>query len=87
MNSVIVKIRIASAKEVARPTSNTQAGIGKIIMTMIAMSAMASSMVGLKSSLTDSFGTDFFSYLKAIRSRPDDPANVKPAFSVPVVRD
>ena len=51
------------------------------------MSAMASSMVGLKSSLTDSFGTDFFSYLKAIRSRPDDPANVKPAFSVPVVRD
>ena len=48
MKSVTVKIRIAKAKEAARPISRTQAGIGKIIITMIAMSASASRIVGWK---------------------------------------
>ena len=51
MKSVIVKIRIASAKEAARPISRTQAGIGRIIITMTAMSASASSTVGWKTRL------------------------------------
>jgi hypothetical protein len=59
MKSVIVNMSMASAKDVARPTSSTQAGIGRIIMTIIAMSAIASRIVGLKSSLTDRFGTVF----------------------------
>ncbi len=46
MKRVMVKIRIAMAKEAARPRSSTQAGIGRIIMAMTAMSAMASSTVG-----------------------------------------
>ena len=46
MNSVTVKIRIASAKEAARPISSTHDGTGRIIMTMIAISASASSTVG-----------------------------------------
>jgi hypothetical protein len=46
MKSVTVNIRIASAKEAARPTSSTQAGIGRIIMTMTAISASASRIVG-----------------------------------------
>ena len=49
MNSVMVKIKIASAKDAARPTSSTQAGIGRIIITMIAISASARRTVGLKS--------------------------------------
>ena len=46
MNSVTVNIRIASANEAARPTSSTQAGIGRIIITMTAISASASRTVG-----------------------------------------
>ena len=46
MNSVLVKIRIASPKEAARPTSSTQAGIGRIIITITASSASAISTVG-----------------------------------------
>ena len=53
MNRVTVKISIASAKEAARPMSKIHAGIGRIIMTMIAISAMASSTVGWKSSRID----------------------------------
>ena len=49
MNSVMVKIRIARPKEAARPTSSTQDGIGRIIITMIAINASASSTVGLNS--------------------------------------
>ena len=47
MKSVTVNIKIASAKEAAKPMSSTQAGIGKIIMTMIAIRANASNVVGL----------------------------------------
>ena len=46
MNSVTVKIRIASAKETANPMSRSQAGIGRTIMTMTAISASASITVG-----------------------------------------
>lgn len=46
MNNVTVNIKIASANEAARPTSKTQAGIGRIIMTMIAIKASASRIVG-----------------------------------------
>ena len=46
INSVIVNISIASAKEAARPTSNIHGGIGKIIMTMIIIKATARSTVG-----------------------------------------
>ena len=46
MKRVTVKIRIATAKEAARPMSSTQAGIGRIIMTMTAINARARRMVG-----------------------------------------
>ena len=46
MKSVTVEIRMAMAKDAARPRSSTKAGIGRIIMTMTAISAMASSTVG-----------------------------------------
>ena len=46
MKSVMVKMRIAIANEAARPRSSTQAGIGRIIMAMTAISAMASITVG-----------------------------------------
>ncbi len=46
MNSVMVKIRIASANDAARPMSSTHAGIGSTIMAITAISAMASSTVG-----------------------------------------
>ncbi len=46
MKRVTVKIRIASAKEAARPISSIQDGIGRTIMTMTAMSASASRIVG-----------------------------------------
>ena len=55
MNNVTVKIRIAKAKDAARPTSKTHAGTGKIIMTMIAMSAIASRTGGLKKAETVKF--------------------------------
>lgn len=51
MKSVTVKIKIASPKDAARPTSRTQDGIGNIIMTMTAMRANAINMVGLKREL------------------------------------
>ena len=57
MNNVTVKIRIASAKEAASPISRTHAGMGRIIMTMIAINAMESRIVGLKSALTVKFCT------------------------------
>ena len=46
MKSVIVKIRIASAKDAASPRSSTQAGIGRTIIAMTAISAIARSTVG-----------------------------------------
>jgi hypothetical protein len=46
MNKVTVKIRIAMAKEAARPTSRTMEGTGRIIMTMTAIKAIAKSTVG-----------------------------------------
>src|SRR6056297_3594890 len=46
--SVTVKIRIASANEVANPISRTKAGTGRIIITMTAMSATARATVGLE---------------------------------------
>jgi hypothetical protein len=46
--SVIVKIKIARPNEIARPMSKMNAGIGKIIITMTAMSAKTNKMVGLK---------------------------------------
>jgi len=49
MKSVMVKIRIAMAKEAASPISRSHAGTGRIIIAMIAMSASASSTVGRKS--------------------------------------
>ena len=46
MNSVTVKIRIASAKDTASPISSSHEGIGRTIMMITAMSASASSTVG-----------------------------------------
>ena len=46
MNKVTVNIRIASANDVANPISSTQAGIGRIIMTITAISASANRIVG-----------------------------------------
>ena len=46
MNRVTVNIKIARAKEAAKPTSNTHAGIGKIIITMIAINAIDNKTVG-----------------------------------------
>ena len=46
MKRVMVKIRMAMAKEAASPRSRIQAGIGRIIMAMTAISAMARSTVG-----------------------------------------
>ena len=50
IKSVTVKIRIARENDPARPTSSTQAGIGRIIITMTAIRASARSTVGLKRS-------------------------------------
>ena len=47
MNNVSVKIKIVKVNDAANPTSSTQAGTGKIIMTITAMSARANKMVGL----------------------------------------
>ena len=46
MKSVTVKTSIANANETVRPRSRMIAGIGKIIITMIAISAKASRTVG-----------------------------------------
>ena len=46
MKRVMVKMRMAMAKEAASPRSRIQAGIGRIIMAMTAISAMARSTVG-----------------------------------------
>ena len=46
MKRVMVKIRIAIAKDAASPRSRIQAGIGRTIMAMTAISAIASSTVG-----------------------------------------
>jgi hypothetical protein len=48
-------MRIASAKEAARPASKTHEGIGKIIMTIIVMRATAKNMVGFKNEENDVF--------------------------------
>ena len=45
---VIVNIKIARENDAARPMSNTIAGIGRIIMTIIAIKANAKRIVGLK---------------------------------------
>ena len=57
INKVTVKIRMASAKDVASPTSSTHAGMGRIIMTMIAINASANNTVGLNSLFKVSGGT------------------------------
>lgn len=64
MKSVIVKIRIASAKDVAKPTSKTHAGIGKIIMTMMAISATDRRTVGL-----NNFNFDIFIDVVSLRTQ------------------
>ena len=46
MKSVMVKIRIAIAKDAASPMSRIHAGIGRTIMAITAISAIASSTVG-----------------------------------------
>ena len=46
INSVIVRIRIAKAKDAVRPISTTHAGAGSTIMTMTTINAMASMTVG-----------------------------------------
>ena len=46
INSVTVNIRIARANDAANPISKTQAGTGKIIITIIAISASANKIVG-----------------------------------------
>jgi hypothetical protein len=46
MNSVTVKIRIASPKDAASPISTMKDGTGRIIITMTAISAMANRIVG-----------------------------------------
>ncbi|MEP4475027.1 MAG: hypothetical protein ABJ024_08250, partial [Lentilitoribacter sp.] len=61
INSVTVKIKIAYAKEAAKPTSNTHAGIGKIIMTITAINATANMIVGLNKAFTVKFCTSYFS--------------------------
>ena len=46
MNNVITKIKIESEKDSASPRSNTIEGIGRIIMTMVAISAAATKIAG-----------------------------------------
>ena len=46
MKRVMVKMRMAMAKDAASPRSRIQAGIGRIIMAITAISAMARSTVG-----------------------------------------
>lgn len=48
MKRVVEKMRIANAKDNANPASSTHEGIGRIIMIMIAINAIARSTVGLK---------------------------------------
>ena len=55
INKVTVKIRIAKANDTASPVSNTHAGIGKIIITMTPMSAIASKIVGLNAIWSEIF--------------------------------
>ena len=64
MKRVIVNINIARAKDTAKPMSRTHAGIGRIIITIITISAKAKSTVGLKSgSMRDVYGAfDFFNF-------------------------
>ena len=50
MNSVMVNIRMAIAKEAARPMSRIQAGTGRTIITITAISANASRIVGRNTS-------------------------------------
>jgi hypothetical protein len=45
INKVIVKIRMANAKDAATPISSTQAGIGRTIMTIIAINPIANPTV------------------------------------------
>ena len=46
INRVTVNIRMASANENARPTSRTQAGMGRIIIMITVMRARARRIVG-----------------------------------------
>ena len=48
MKSVTVKIRMARANDAARPISSIQAGIGRIIIVITAISASARRTVGRK---------------------------------------
>ncbi len=56
MKSVVVKIRIASAKLAERPTSSTQDGIGRIIIRMTAIRASGHHHGGLEDR-SHGFGT------------------------------
>ena len=73
MKSVTVKINIASANDAASPASRTQEGIGKIIMAMIAINAIASKTVGLGSQFEGVFANrddpDFRAAFYFLRSR------------------
>ena len=59
IKSVTVKIKMANPKDMARPMSKTQAGIGRIIMTITAIKAIARRTVGLKSSRTVKTGMGY----------------------------
>ena len=69
IKSVMVKIRIANPKEAASPTSSTQEGTGRIIITMIAIRASANSTVGLKRLFASSCGTSGCFHSNSIRAR------------------
>lgn len=65
MNNVTVNIRIANAKEVASPTSKTHAGMGRTIITITAIRAKASRIVGLNISDREKFMVDYpFPFVK-----------------------
>jgi hypothetical protein len=50
---VTVKIKIASENDAARPTSRTQDGIGRTIITIMPISEIASKTVGLNAFLSE----------------------------------
>ena len=56
MNSVTVSIRMASAKDSARPMSSIHDGTGRTIMMMMAIRPSASRMVGWTSILKAKVG-------------------------------
>jgi hypothetical protein len=57
IKSVTVNISIANAKDIAKPMSKTQEGIGNTIMVIIDINATASRIVGLSFFLKREIGT------------------------------